>query len=76
MTKDDLEDLGFNMVDENEYSNSDFTIFILDNDQISIIGEREDNFLSVPVLNCKSKKQLVEFLKLVEYDILDKNKIL
>lgn len=73
MKANDLEALGYKEVDENEYSNGMITIFILDDDKISLIGENDDDFLSIPVLNCKTKEDLMSFLKLVNYDIQNKN---
>lgn len=73
MKANDLEALGYKEVDENEYSNGMITIFILDDDKISLIGENDDDFLSIPVLTCKTKEDLMSFLKLVNYDIQNKD---
>jgi hypothetical protein len=73
MKASDLENLGFYEVDENEYSNDDYTIFILSDEQLSIIGEKDDNFLSVPTLNCSTSEDLINFFKLVGYDIQNKD---
>ena len=76
MKANELDELGFDMVDENEYSNGDFTIFILSEDKISIIGENVDDFLSIPEMICKKKIDLIRFFKLIGYDIQGKNKVL
>jgi hypothetical protein len=76
MKVNELDELGFDMVDENEYSNGDFTIFILSEDKISIIGENVDDFLSIPEMICKKKIDLIHFFKLIGYDIQGKNKVL
>lgn len=73
MTTKELESLGFEEADENEYTNRELTIFILSDDKISIIGEDENNFLSIPSMLCKSKKELLSFFKLIEYDIQSKD---
>ena len=73
MTKNDLIELGLEEVDENEYSNGDMTIFIVDNDNISIIGDRENDLLCIPTLKCKTKKNLTDFLKSVYYDLQGKD---
>lgn len=73
MTIKELESLGFEKADENEYTNRELTIFILSDDKISIIGEDENNFLSIPSMICKGKKELLSFFKLIEYDIQSKD---
>lgn len=73
MTSNDLIDLGFVEIDENEYSNKKFTIFLLEDNKVSIIGEQEDNFLSIPELFCNNKEDLISFFKLVGYDIQNKD---
>ena len=73
MTSNELIELGFKEVDENEYSNGKLVVFLLEDNNISVIGEDEDNFLSIPQLLCNNKKEFVSLFKLMGYDIQDKD---
>ena len=69
MTKNELIELGFNETDENEYSDGKYSIFIASDSDISIVSTSEDDWLCIPMLRCKTKKDLLNFFKLIHYDI-------